>query len=281
VFEIFNPVGISPEHYLFNYRRTLLVKQMMTLFCIAAFSLTLLAGCSEDTPAPTKEAAKPSAQTAPAAAPEAAPGKTGKVTETMDAAGYTYVQVDTGAEQFWAAAPQFAVQVGDDVVVPEGMPMPDYHSKTLERTFDMVYFVPSVMVGGAQAMSGDMPSDHPSMDGGKTVVEETTVDLSGITVAEGGVTIEDMFTKKAELAGKSVSVRGKVVKFTPEIMGKNWIHLQDGTGAEGTSDLTVTTSASAKMGDTVTVSGVVVIDKDFGYGYAYDVIIEDAEVTVE
>jgi hypothetical protein len=254
---------------------------MMTLFCIAAFSLTLLAGCGEDAPAPTTEAAKPSAQTAPAAAPEVAPGKTGKVTETMDAAGYTYVQIDTGAEQFWAAAPQFAVQVGDDVVVPEGMPMPDYHSKTLDRTFDMVYFVPSVMVGGAQAMSGDMPSDHPSMDGGKTVVEETTVDLSGITAAEGGVTVEDMFTKKAELAGKTVSIRGKVVKFTPEIMGKNWIHLQDGTGAEGTSDLTVTTSAMAKMGDTVTVSGVVVIDKDFGYGYAYDVIIEDAEVTVE
>jgi len=257
------------------------VKQLMTLFCIATFSLTLLAGCGEDTPAPTKEAAKPSAQTAPAAAPEAAPGKTGKVTETVDAAGYTYVQVDTGAEQFWAAAPQFAVQVGDDVVVPEGMPMPDYHSKTLDRTFDMVYFVPSVLVGGAQNLSGDVPADHPSMDGGKTVVEETTVDLSGITAAEGGVTVEDMFTKKAELAGKSVSVRGKVVKFTPEIMGKNWIHLQDGTGAEGTSDLTVTTSASAKMGDTVTVSGVVVIDKDFGYGYAYDVIIEDAEVTVE
>jgi hypothetical protein len=257
------------------------VKQLMTLFCIATFSLTLLAGCGEDTPAPTTEAAKPSTQTAPAAAPEAAPGKTGKVTETMDAAGYTYVQVDTGAEQFWAAAPQFAVQVGDDVVVPEGMPMPDYHSKTLDRTFDMVYFVPSVLVGGAQNLSGDVPADHPSMDGGKTVVEETTVDLSGITAAEGGVTVEDMFTKKAELAGKSVAIRGKVVKFTPEIMGKNWIHLQDGTGTEGTSDLTVTTSASAKMGDTVTVSGVVVIDKDFGYGYAYDVIIEDAEVTVE
>ena len=76
-------------------------------------------------------------------------------------------------------------------------------------------------------------------------------------------------------------MRGKVVKFTPEIMGKNWIHLQDGTGAAGTSDLTVTTSASAKTGDTVTVKGILVVDKDFGYGYAYDVIIEDAEVTVE
>ena len=260
------------------------MKQLTTIFCIAMFSLTLLAGCGEDTPAPKAEVAKPSAQTAPAA-PAAAPGKTGKVLETMDAAGYTYVQVDTGSEQFWAAAPQFAVKTGDDVVVPEGMPMPDYHSKTLDRTFDMVYFVPSVLVGGAQNLSGDMPPGHPPMDGdktgGKTVVETTDVDLSGITAAKDGQTVADVFAKKAELAGKPVKVRGKVVKFSPEIMGKNWIHLQDGTGAAGTNDLTVTTSAAAKKGDTVVISGVLVIDKDFGYGYAYDVIIEDAEVTIE
>ena len=257
------------------------MKQMMTLFCIAAFSLTILSGCSEDKPAPKTEAAKPSTQAAPAAAPAASPGKTGKVTETMNAAGYTYVQVDTGAEQFWAAAPEFAVVVGDDVVVPEGMPMSDYHSKTLDRTFEVVYFVPSVLVGGAQNLSGETPADHPPMTGGKTVVEETTVDLSGIAVAEGGVTVEEVFSKKAELAGKPIAVRGKVVKFTPQIMGKNWIHVQDGTGADGTKDLTVTTSATANMGDTVIVKGPLVIDKDFGYGYAYDVIIEDAEVTVE
>ena len=256
------------------------MKQLTTIFCITMFSLTLLVGCGEDTPAPTTETAKSSAQTAPAA-PETAPGKTGKVLETMDAAGYTYIQVDTGSETFWAAAPQFAAKVGDDVVVPEGMPMPDYHSKTLDRTFDIVYFVPNVLVGGASNLSGDMPVDHPSTEAGKTVVETTDVDLSGITVAEGGQTIADIFAKKAELAGKPVTIHGKVVKFTPEIMGKNWIHLQDGTGAAGTSDLTVTTSAMAKMGDTVTISGILVIDKDFGYGYAYDVIIEDADVTVE
>lgn len=256
------------------------MKQFMTVFCIAVFSLTMLAGCGEDAPAPKAEVAKPSAQSAPVI-PEAAPGKTGKVTETMDAAGYTYIQVDTGSEQFWTAAPQFAVKVGDDVVVPEGMPMPDYRSNTLDRTFDMVYFVPSVLVGGTQNLSGEMPADHPPMSGGKTVVEAINVDLSGITAAEGGQTVADIFAKKADLAGKSVKVRGKVVKFSPEIMGKNWIHLQDGTGTAGTNDLTVTTSAMAKMGDTVLISGVLVIDKDFGYGYAYDVIVEDAEVTVE
>ena len=263
------------------------MKPLMTVFCIAIFSLTLLVGCGEDTPAPKTEAAKPSAQTAPTtpAVPEAAPGKTGKVIETMDAAGYTYVQVDTGTETFWAAAPQFAVKVDDDVVIPEGMPMPDYHSKTLDRKFDMVYFVPAVLVGGAQNLSGEMPADHPPMTsgqtGGKTVVETTDVDLSGITAAEGGQTVADIYAKKAELSGKSVKVRGKVVKFSPEIMGKNWIHLQDGTGASGTNDLTITTSAMAMKGDTIVVSGVLVIDKDFGYGYAYDVIVEDAEVTIE
>ena len=256
------------------------MKQFMTIFCIALFSLTLLAGCGEDKPVPKPVAAKPAAQTAPPVA-QSVPGKSGTVLETIDAARYTYIQVDTGSEKFWAAAPQVAVNVGDDVVVPEGLPMPDYHSQTLDRTFDMVYFVSSIVVAGAENLTGDMPADPAPIHRGTTVVATTDVDLSGITPAKGGQTVADLFAKKADLVSKPVKVRGKVVKFSPEIMGKNWIHLQDGTGAEGTNDLTVTTSAMVKKGDTVIVSGVLVIDKDFGYGYAYDVIIEDAEVTVE
>ncbi len=261
------------------------MKQLMSVFCIALFSLTLLAGCGEEAPAPQADTTKPSEQAAPEA-PAPAVGKTGKVLETMDAAGYTYVQVDTGSETFWAAAPQFAVKAGDDVVVPEGMPMPDYHSKTLDRTFDIVYFVPSVMVGGemAAAASAEMPAGHPAMDGasaGTPAAVATDVDLSGITVAKGGQTVADIYAKKAELAGKAVTVRGKVVKFSPEIMGTNWVHIQDGTGVAGTNDLTATTTAAVQMGDTVVISGTLVADKDFGYGYQYEVIIEDAQVTVE
>lgn len=259
------------------------MKQLTTFFSIAIFILTLFAGCSEDTPAPKTEAAKPSTQAAPPtpAVPVSAPGKTGKVTETMDAAGYTYVSVDTGSEQFWAAAPQFAVKVGDDVVVPEGMPMPNYHSKTLDRTFDIVYFVPSVLVGGAAQLAGQTPAVSQMDSASRTVVEKTDVDLSDIKPAEGGQTVSDVFTKKADLAGKPVKVRGKVVKFSPAIMGKNWIHLQDGTGAAGSNDLVVTTSISANVGDTIVINGILATDKDFGYGYKYGVIVEDAEVAVE
>ena len=177
------------------------------------------------------------------------------------------------------------IGVGDPVVVPEGMPMPNYHSKTLNRDFDLVYFVDSIMVGGATAAAGEapgagkMPEGHPPL----TVqsAAQNGVDVSGIKKVEGGQTVADVFAGKAKLSGQEVKVRGKVVKFSPGIMGKNWIHLQDGTGQAGTNDLTVTTSGTAKVGDTVVVAGKVSTDKDFGYGYKYEVILEDANVTVE
>jgi hypothetical protein len=243
------------------------VKKASYLMAVVLVAL-LGAACQEKAP-----------QTAaPAAAPQAAAmGLTGKVAETMNSAGYTYVLVDTGTDKVWAAAPEFAVQVGDPVIVPEGMPMANYHSKSLDRTFETLYFVDGVMVGGEQMMMGEAkrPEGHP------VVQVDKTVDLSGIKKADGGKTVEEIFAGKDQLNGKTVAVRGKVVKFSPEIMGKNWIHLQDGTGKEGTNDLTVTTAAVAKTGDTVLVKGTLVANKDFGYGYKYDVIMEDATLTVE
>jgi hypothetical protein len=109
-----------------------------------------------------------------------------------------------------------------------------------------------------------------------------TVDLSGIAKADGGKTVAEVFAEKDQLAGQPVIVRGKVVKSNPDIMGKNWLHVRDGSGAEGTNDLTVTTAGAVpSVGDTVVVKGALALNKDFGMGYQYDVIVEDAEVTVE
>lgn len=107
------------------------------------------------------------------------------------------------------------------------------------------------------------------------------VSLEGITKAEGGYTVEDLYAKKSELGGKQIALRGRVVKYNSGIMGKNWLHLRDGTGAEGSNDLTVTTSEPAAVGDTVLIQGTVAVDKDFGAGYRYGLIVEDAKVTKE
>jgi len=263
------------------------VKNSLKLIIISLAVLALTA-CSQEKPADTT--ANAPTPTAPASMGSSAPempqsaGTTGTVVETMNAAGYTYVQVDSGKEKIWAAAPEFAVAVGDSVVVPEGMPMHNYHSKTLDRDFSVVYFVDSVLNASAPAAvsvaSTGMPAGHPATN---TAAPSPEVDLVGIAKADGGLSVGEIYADKANLSGKEIALRGKVVKFSPQIMGKNWLHVQDGSGdqAAGTHDLTVTTSITAKIGDTVLIHGPLTIDKDFGYGYQYDVIIEDAQVTVE
>lgn len=110
----------------------------------------------------------------------------------------------------------------------------------------------------------------------------TDVDLSGVTKAEGGHTVAELYAGKDSLAGTHVTVRGKVVKTNAGIMGKNWVHVRDGSGADGANDLTVTIGGAVpSVGDTVVVSGQLSVDKDYGMGYQYGVIIEDADMTVE
>lgn len=124
-----------------------------------------------------------------------------------------------------------------------------------------------------------MPEGHPMV-----ATPAQDVDLSGIARAEGGKTVAEIYAERAELAGQTVAVRGKVVKANANIMGMNWLHVRDGSGAEGTNDLTITTAAAVpvpNVGDTVVVTGAVVIDKDLGMGYQYPVLIEGAAVTVE
>jgi hypothetical protein len=207
---------------------------------------------------------------------------TGKVVETMDAASYTYVLVDDGTRKLWAAAPKFAVAVGDQVKVPPGQPLQNFESKTLNRSFDVIYFVERVTVLGEKEKQEDVAQKIAAAHAaaGKSA-PASPLDFSNLQKAAGGQTVAEVFANKAALAGKEVTLRGKVAKFTRQVMGKNWIHIQDGTGGAGTNDLTLTTSASAAVGNTVLVRGKLSTDRDFGFGYKYDVLIEDAAVTVE
>lgn len=224
------------------------------------------------------------AETPGAAAPGEATALAGKVLETTNTAGYTYIQVDTGTKKLWAAAPQFQVKPGDQVAIADATPMANYHSKTLNRDFEVVYFASSVQVNGAAPASNstkmELPKGHPPIHGAGSNVT-TNLDFSQLKKAPGGQTVQEILQGKAKFAGKEVKVRGKVVKFNANIMGKNWLHLRDGTGSPGSNDLLVTTADTAKVGDTVLVTGKVAVDKDFGMNYKYPVLLEEGKVTVE
>ncbi|MHB1184124.1 MAG: DNA-binding protein [Desulfobulbia bacterium] len=194
----------------------------------------------------------------------------GKVVETMNSGGYTYALVDKGGVTTWVALPQSAISVGSEIACQPGMEMNNFKSASLNRSFDSIVFSPGLASPGAAV-------------GAKPAVVAAPV--AAITVSKAGganaQTIGEIFEKKDSLENKPVVVQAKVVKVNRGILGKNWLHLQDGTGnqAAGTNDLVVTTDSLPEVGEVVTITGNISRNRDFGAGYRYGVIIENAEVT--
>ena len=202
--------------------------------------------------------------------------RSGAVLETMDAAGYTYAKVKEGKDEYWIAGPKAVIKVGDNVSYSEQMMMPNFTSKTLNRTFKELMFVGKISTGSsAAAMPASM---HGNTSKAKT---KTTVDLSNISKAEGGYTIAELFQKKDELKGKVVKVHGRVVKVSNGIMDTNWIHIQDGTGKDGSNNVIFRAkTATANVGDLVLATGTLVTDQDFGFSYQYPVLVENSSFEV-
>jgi hypothetical protein len=248
----------------------------------AALMLTQAANASETVPE-NKPAGHPAmaataAQTAPAE--EAAPAPlSGKVVETMDAGGYTYVNVENSGQKMWVAIPQTKVTKNSVMFFKPGYTMENFNSKSLNRTFDKIVFSPGPMALPAAQIEKTGTTDK-AKHGSKTAAPAEQVNVEK---AEGknAFTVADLYEKAASLKDKDVVVKGKVVKVSLGIMGKNWLHLQDGTGKsdKGTHDMLVTTDGEAAVGDTVTATGSLRKDKDFGAGYAYEVMIEDAKIS--
>lgn len=251
----------------------------LILVCVAA-SLVAAGGCSAEPDTGATENTTPQNVTETMSQPDTGNTFTGRVAETMDAGTYTYVRVEEDGKEIWAAAGRFTVAVGDRVVVPLDMPMENFHSDTLDRDFPIVYFAQTIAREG-ETVNAEMPAGHPPVSG--AAAAHDPVDLPSVEPAAGGVTVAKIWADKAALAGSSVTVRGEVVKFNGGIMGTNWIHLQDGTGSvdAGTHDITVTSSSTARIGDVVTATGTVAVDKDFGAGYLYAVLIEDAAIAAK
>ena len=205
-------------------------------------------------------------------------GYEGVVVTTMNAASYTYVEIESkDGKKHWAAVPQTEIKVGDEVTIPPGSMMYKFESKTLNKTFDEILFAGGIVVG----REGGGAADAGASKGVVTPKTSNAPEKGSIKKAAKGYTVEELYAKKAELAGKEVSVRGKVVKSNMEIMGTNWYHIEDGSGAEGTNDIIFTSLDKVETGQTVLAKGTLKLDKDFGSGYKYDVIVEESTLVAE
>ncbi len=281
----------------------------------ALIVLALATGCAKkaaEAPASAKpEAIAVSAPLAAAPATNVVPAApeqlrlvavSGTVLETIDASDYTYMRLKTEGGEMWAAVTKAKVKKGQKVTVVNAMVMDGFESKTLKRKFDHLVFGSLGEPGAASAPASagapaqsPMIADHAPAAGTGPATKEQMAAQHGqaaggpddtpdvkVPKAEGAnaKTVAELWAGRAALKGKEVAVGAKVVKVTTGVMGKNWLHVRDGSGSKAAkdNDLTVTTDATAKVGDIVTISGIVAVDKDFGAGYAYPVIVENAKL---
>lgn len=194
---------------------------------------------------------------------------TGKVVETIDGGGYTYINIEQDGKSQWVAVPTTQVTVGQEVSVMPGSIMNNFPSKTLGRTFESIVF--SSGLAGAAA-SAKTPQAAPDRNIEKIKVKKAD--------GANAYTVAELYAKRGELDTKSVVLSGQVIKVSQGIMGKNWIHIQDGSGSasDRTNDIIVTSQDVPEVGAVVTAKGILYKDKDFGSGYKYSVIVEEASI---
>ncbi len=191
------------------------------------------------------------------------------VKEKVDAGSYSYLNVSEDRKTYWIAVPKSDVTPGEEIYFSQFMEMKNFRSETLDKTFESVLFVEDARRNN----QNDITNPHKTELGSIPKESVTT------KKAEGGYTIEELYAKKDKLVNKIVKVRGKVVKSNLGIMNRNWFHIQDGTGTEGSHDLTLTSNDAAQVGDEILVEGTFGIDKNFGSGYFYPIILENSKIS--
>lgn len=202
-----------------------------------------------------------------------------KVAEVIQTSNYTYLKVtDNGAEN-WIAVTQQEAAVGEVYYYDQALEMKNFNSKELNRTFETIYFVQGISkqpIAATAAPAAGMGGDKAAKHTGKIALEKK----AGITIAPaaGSISIAQLWADKDKYSGKVIKIKGQVVKINEQVMGKNWIHIQDGSGDSGNFDLAVTTLDGMKMDDVVTFEGTITLNKDFGAGYFYEIIMEDAKL---
>mgnify|MGYP000953369699 FL=1 len=197
------------------------------------------------------------------------------VKEVQQTTVYTYLYVEENGKEYWLAINKQEAKPGDTYYFESSYEMNNFESKELKRTFESLLLVDNIRTTPETATA--MPPHGMGMKSSGSV---TPVDyeIEVINHEAGELPIGDLYKDPSAFEGKKVKVRGKVVKYNGEIMDRNWIHIQDGTSANNKFDLTITSLDQVNVGEIAAFEGVITLNKDFGAGYKYEVIMEEAKL---
>jgi hypothetical protein len=194
------------------------------------------------------------------------------VKEVLQTASYTYLLVEEADTSQWLAVPKINAQVGEEYFYQGGNIMKDFRSATLNRTFDSVLFL-----GGIVNANPNKSRPSHTLITEKSMRTETKIDLE-IRPQENEISIKELFANREKYADKIIRIRAQVTQFSDSIMGKNWIHMQDGSDYNGAFDLVATSEEFISVGEIAVFEGKILLNKDFGFGYFYEILMEETQI---
>lgn len=211
------------------------------------------------------------------------------VLEVIQVENYTYLRAKENVEEIWLATPTMQAAAGDTLYYQSGMMMSKFESRELKRTFEKILFVDKISKTKDLPLAKTetvpvLPPDHAPITATQTETppmgstKDTVKQKINIAPVKNGVSIAEILKNPSAFNGKTVLIKGKVTKYTAGVMGKNWVHIQDGSDFNGKFEIVITTLAELKDGETVTFEGPITLNKDLGYGYFFEVLMEDAKV---
>ena len=195
------------------------------------------------------------------------------VSEILPADRYVYLKVTENGGEFWIATRKGDVKKGERFFYKGGLLKTNFESKEYNRVFDTIYLVSNLVPEdhSKHAMQDKSVSAVPAKTG--DTKEDIPTHTDEVITHKGTVSIAELVKNPRAYEGHTVQISGTCVKINPNIMDRNWIHLQDGT--MDSYDLVITSANFVPEGSKVTMKGVVGLDRDFGAGYTYDIILEN------
>lgn len=190
------------------------------------------------------------------------------VMEILPTTKYVYLNVKENDKQYWIATRKLDIKIGETYFYKGGLLKTNFESKEYNKVFDKIYLVTSLV----QANHGGSTESN-ELETEQSTNKNTTTDTKTIIVKSGSIKISELVENYKKYEGKTVQISGKCVKINPNIMGRNWIHIKDGTKDD--YDLVITSNTFVKEGSMITIKATVTLNKDFGAGYKYDLILEN------
>ncbi len=197
------------------------------------------------------------------------------IKELLPTPKYIYARVKEGEQLYWIATQKQDLEIGTPYLYNESLLKTQFESKEFDRVFDTIFLVNTLVPKDHGIIEGTFHGSQKS-NGKIAVIRDAIAKQDSAAIFMGNVRIADLVNDPGKYEGNEVVIKGECIKVNANILDRNWLHMKD--GSKDDYDLIVTSEEKVQKGAQISLRGIVRLNKDFGSGYSYPILIENGRL---